>query len=266
MIKVPLRFCSLILTENLENTASVFLALKFLFIEGNFFLDENVFHKIKTMCGIKSEKTIKKHFEILVQLNWIWINQFNNLVNIKSLLKILNEKNINDFYYFKIYPNQLKNLNGYLGAALFTYCSYKFWRSQIMSGRSNIKIGNISYSIFKRGGRRVIISDVNKKAISSLSLSKLLTPIALVGVSKIFRLSKSKVNRLKLEAIKQRLLHVKSSFKKIDIPIRELNFAKAEKVLDYALVFNKELYQRDVDLIKSELIMYKIRGWKKSKQ
>jgi hypothetical protein len=70
---------------------------------------------------------------------------------------------------------------------------------------------------------------------------------------------------LKIEAIKCKLLKVKGGFKKIDIPYRELNFAIAEKVIDYALQFNKEAYQREIDSIRSELFIYKTRKWKKSK-
>ena len=265
MMKVPLRFCSLVLKENLENTASVFIALKFLFVEGNFFMDDNVLCKVGKMCSIKSGKTVQKHFDNLVELNWIWINQYNKLVNLKSFSNILDQYDIDDYFYFMLSEKQLKKFRGFLGATLFTYCGYKFWRALVLSNQSNAKIANVPYSIFKRRGRRVIISDVTNKLISPLYYSKLQTPVALILVSKCFQLSKSKVNRLKLEAIKCKFLVAKGGFKKIDIPFRELKFAKAEKVIDYALQFNKEVYQREIDLIRSELFIYKTRNWKKSK-
>lgn len=264
-MKVPLRFCSLVLKENLENTASVFISLKFLFVEGNFFMDDNLLGKVGKMCSIKSAKTVQKHFDNLVELNWIWINQYNKLVNLKSFSNILDQYEIDDYFYFILSEKQLKKFRGFLGATLFTYCSYKFWRAFILSNRSKAIVANIPYSIFKRSGRRVIISDVTNKLISPLYYSKLQTPVALILVSKCFQLSKSKVNRLKLEAIKCKFLETKGSFKKIDIPFRDLNFAKAEKVIDYALEYNKEVYQREIDLIRSELFIYKTRNWKKSK-
>lgn len=264
-MKVPLRFCSLVLKENLENTASVFIALKFLFVEGNFFMDDNVLCKVGKMCSIKSGKTIQKHFDNLVELNWIWINQYNNLVNLKSFSNILDQYEIDDYFYFMLSEKQLKKFRGFLGATLFTYCIYKFWRALVLSNLRNGKIANVPYSVFKRGDRRVIISDVTNKLISPLYYSKLQTPVALILVSKCFQLSKSKVNRLKLEAIKCKFLEAKGNFKKIDIPFRELKFAKAEKVIDYALQFNNEAFQREIDLIRSELLMYKVRNWKKSK-
>jgi hypothetical protein len=264
-MKVPLRFCSLVLKENLENTASVFIALKFLFVEGNFFMDDTVLDKVRKMCLIKSKKTVQGHFNKLVELNWIWINEYNELVNLKSFSNILYQNGIEDYYFFNLSERQLKKFKGFLGATLFTYCSYKFWRAFVLSNQSRTIVANVPYSIFKRRGRRVIISDVTNKLISPLYYSKLQTPVALILVSKCFQLSKSKVNRLKLEAIKCKFLKVKGTFKKIDIPFREFNFAKAEKVIDYALKYNKKLYQREIDLIRSELFLYKTRKWKKSK-
>ncbi len=264
-MKIPLRFCSLVLKENLESTASVFIALKFLFVEGNFFKDDNVLDKVGKMCSIKSGKTVQKHFDNLVELNWIWINQYNKLVNLKSFSNILDQYGFEDYFYFILSEKQLKKFRGFLGATLFTYCSYKIWRALILSNRSKAIVANIPYSIFRRRGRRVIISDVTNKLISPLYYSKLQTPVALILVSKCFQLSKSKVNRLKLEAIKCRFLVAKGGFKKIDIPLRYFNIAKSEKVIDYALEYNKELYQREIDLIRSELFIYKTRKWKKSK-
>lgn len=264
-MKIPLRFCSLILKENLENTASVFIALKFLFVQGNFYLDDIVLENVRKMCLIKSKKTVQGHFDKLVELNWIWTNQYNGMVNIKSFSNILYQYGIEDYFFFMLSEQQLKKFRGFLGATLFTYCSYKFWRAFVLSNRSKAIIANVPYSIFKRRGRRVIISDVTNKLISPLYYSKLQTPVALILVSQCFQLSKSKVNRLKLEAIKCKFIKVKGTFKKIDIPFRELNFAKAEKVIDYALQFNKEVYQREIDLIRSELFIYKTRKWKKSK-
>jgi hypothetical protein len=264
-MKVPLRFCSLVLKENLENTASVFMALKFLFVEGNFHLDDTVLESVRKMCVIKSKKTVQRHFEKLVELNWIWTNQYNDMVNMKSFSNILKQYEIEDYYFFMLYEKQLKKFRGFLGATLFTYCSYKFWRAFVLSNRNKAIVANVPYSIFKRRGRRVILSDVTNKSISPLYYSKLQTPVALILVSQCFQLSKSKVNRLKIEAIKCKLLKVKGTFKKIDIPFNELNFAKAEKVIDYTLQFNNEVYQREIDLIKSELFIYKTRKWKKSK-
>jgi hypothetical protein len=115
----------------------------------------------------------------------------------------------------------------------------------------------------------VILSDVTNETISPLILLNVKTPIALVGASKIFELSKSKIYRLKEDAIKAKFLEAFNTFEKLDIPYHELSFAKSINEIDYALRFGKNLYRRDIDLIKTKFRIYKKRKWgkrKKSKQ
>lgn len=263
-MRVPFRFCTLVLKENLENTTQIFLALKLLFVGGNFKMNDCIYTSIQNTCGIKDKRTIKKQLSKLIELDWIWIDEYNKNLNIRSFSKILENNKIQDYYCFEFGYKELKMIRGFFGAVLFTFCSYKFWVSALKT-KAKITIDCEQYSIFKRGNRRVIISDFTNKTISPLSLNKIKTPVAIEGVSKLFMLSKSKVNRLKIEASNYNLIKIFNTYNELEIPFNEYELAIKVKEIDYAIKYNRKLFLRKIDLITTRLKMFKTRKQQKSK-
>jgi hypothetical protein len=207
---VPLVLVIYVLRNNLEKQFKTLIRLKLLFPNGNFKIDIDRQEYIKKHLGFKDLRTLKSQFKSLLKLNWMWKDKRTNNYNLRSFVAVSDFKE--DEYYggYEVNKNDLKCFKAWLGCVIFDYCVIRFWQKFIKSDLRKIKINEAEYfKISQKGKGCVREKGSNNKTLSFRILLREPAKIALNGVSKFLGISKSKVNRLKQEAILNKYIEVK---------------------------------------------------------
>jgi hypothetical protein len=216
---VPFALVTHVLRNNLEKQFKTLIKLKLLFPQGNFKLDEKVIEKVKKQLGFRDKRTFKSHFNRLLELNWIWKDKRTSNYNLRSFVVICELNEIEYHGGYEIGQKDLKSFSAWLGGVIFDYCTLRFWQKFIKSEIKVIKIGDSEYFKLRPKGKDCVLNKGGNNI--TLPFGRLLHEpafSALEGVSKFLRINKSKVNRLKQEAILKNYISVKHNHHTTNIP------------------------------------------------
>lgn len=196
---------------------------------------------ISQLLDYLDQRPIERHLRKLEELAWIRENKKTGMTLILSIGKINYTGKGISRASVKCRISEISNIYGFVGAAIYSYLYFDFWR-RVKSKRVVCLKGRTYHALS-----------------SSFNYRNKYAPIALLGVQKIFNLSTKKAANLKQAAREQGYIKVKKTY-------GQLKLTKSEKNLkmkyDYhekeRFVYVKNSYQtQEIDHILPLLDLYK---------
>lgn len=255
MQNVPIDLFIYSVQNNLENQLKTYLELKFLFVSGNFTLSSANRKRIIQKCGFKSHNTLDNHLDVLMDLNWIYIIPEKKQIVLRSSIALVPIKTkIN----VKIESANLGYFKGFIGLVLFSYLTNYFWSKKITKIKEGLRYIEVEenkiYSVKKE--KKVVIDNGKSRIVPLGFLRHEPAPCALKGAASYYKINRSKINRLKQEAIKAGFLESKNRKTPLNVAkdISAKQFNQHAKN-GFALGKRGHLMHQEPDLVKPYLIL-----------
>ncbi len=239
-ILIPVELCQFVLKNKLTTSLKLLIFLKMRY--GGAVKEENIEHSlIRLMLKFKSDKTIKKHFKKLIDLNWIGVNPQSNWVFIRGFESIRKQFHFIKRASVEINLGEINNIKEICFAALATALI-------AVKKRKN-------WNLSKRGGA--------PKRGGALQPLPFAFPIAIRVFSKILNLSVSTIHFLKESCKMKGYIYTKRNLKLLEIPItlrnewlsidkNDIKYLKRKKGKVY--IEAGELYVSNLKLFKRKKI------------
>lgn len=229
-INVPVGFCVDVASNNQESEAKVFLIMKMLFKEGKLKLSRKQKNLISEITGYKHLKSLKRITEVLIAKGWVKENKKTGYFILTSLKSIKEVRSFRSKLSSPCILNNLNNFKAFLGGVIFTYCYKMNIRRAIATRRSESKIYGGSYH-----------------SPSGSSKKKYFAEVSVLGVEKLFGISKSKAGEMRSEAIKEGYIEGRQNLLEININLSQKNRLRKEGY--NVIVLNGRLYEQQSMLI-----------------
>ena len=236
-LSVPVQLFSIAIEKNISRELKLFLFLK-IYTSGHFKLSNTFIDYACYSLDYKSPKTLKKHLDSLLKLKWITLNSKSGsyriigFAQLSRKLKITSSKSV-EFRY-----SNLKTFSGFVAAVTITYLM-------------------MVKSLHEKRSRE-------KKWSRSKSRCPFLYHLPLTYMSKCLSINKSKVQRLRKEAVNASYILVTKNFYFTKVPLEQVNNFKKysdKKINDgFIRIINKQVMLQKPDYIKSNLVFYKKRS------
>jgi len=112
-LTVPVELSRYVIKHSLEKSFAIYLYLKF-HSSGKIHKDDPVFHSIKKDLGINTNRTFQKHFQKLIDINWINLSEDSGLYYIRGFDRIRLETQCKNRQATTLYYKNLKKLKAFL--------------------------------------------------------------------------------------------------------------------------------------------------------
>lgn len=235
-LSVPVQLFSIAIEKNLTRELKLFLFLK-IYTSGHFKLSNTFIDDACCSLDYKSPKTLKKHLNSLLKIKWITLNSKSGsyriigFAQLSRKLKITSSKSV-EFRY-----SNFKTFSGFVAAVTITYLM-------------------MVKSLREKRSRE-------KKWSRSKNRCQALYHLPLTYMSKCLSIDKSKVQRLRKEAVNTSYISITKNFYYTNIPLEQANNFKKysdEKINDgFIRIINNQVMLQKPDYIKSNLVFYKKR-------
>lgn len=231
---VPVQMCIYVIRNNLENSFRLYVFLKLNNPCGKMKINNKVLEELSISLGV-SARTVRNYISRLKSLGWIRKNRKTQYYILHSYdrIRILFDWSARASVEF--YREDVSRLRNKLSAVPYLYLHSNI-RRKAKKGRSVLLSGGTNHSLLS----------------SSRSKKQKYFPISVLGVEKIFGISRSKASRMKIRAANSGFLRVKKSFEKTelsDIDVRRMG--EYDKSLRKSVVYRNGQYQiQRPDLIK----------------
>lgn len=118
-LQIPVEVSRYVVKNGLEKTFCIFLYLKF-HSSGKLRIDSPVFSNIAKDLQIKDNRTFKKHFNKLIELNWIKLNDKADIYFIRGFDRLRAENNFKSKQATTIFYKDLRKFDAYVIGALIS--------------------------------------------------------------------------------------------------------------------------------------------------
>jgi len=112
-LQIPVEVSRHVVTNGLEKSFAIYLYLKF-HSSGKIHIDSPAFQSIKKDLGINTNRTYQKHFQKLLDLNWINLSETSGLYYIRGFDRIRLENQCKSRQATTLYYKNLKKLKAFL--------------------------------------------------------------------------------------------------------------------------------------------------------
>jgi hypothetical protein len=233
-------------------STKTFLTLKLLFPQGNIKLTIEQKKFICATCGFKNTSTLNSHIEKLVTIDWIWFDERTKNYNFRSIQSICKKLDLKINIGYEIELKDIQQFDAWLGGMIYGYCCFLFWKTFISSDKGSLSLSNLKryLKIPQKGKGCVREKGSTNKVLSFSNLVEEPAPIALNGVQRLLGIDKSKLNRIKQNAIREKYIKVEHSYTITQIPTSLKNhFTKHIEVTGFLMIRNNKVIQINIDLI-----------------
>jgi len=196
--------CIWVAQNNMEKPFQTFLHLKMQYRNGKAKLSRIELLGLCQVMGVKSPKTIKTHLEKLYELGWIKYNKKADYYLINSFERIRSSYDWESRASLEFRYSEIMNIYGLIGAAIYTYQFYDFWRK--VKREKIVRIMGRTYNFLS----------------SSFNFREHFAPVATTGIEALYEISQSKASRLKKAAFKSSIIRVKKDYKKLEYSSAEI--------------------------------------------
>lgn len=171
-----------------------FLFLKLCYPAGKAKLNQSDLFVLEALMMIRSRKTIKKYIAILCKKGWLRLNKKTGYYLLKSIDKIREEEGWTVRKAFPVNFESCYNIKAVTGAVLYAYLHLSFWRKTRRKKSVHLK-GSTYHFLSPR-----------------FNYSEKGAPIALSGITSIFKISNATASRLKKMADASNLIEVEKHY------------------------------------------------------
>jgi hypothetical protein len=211
--------------------------------------------KISQECGFKSHNTLKNHLNKMISLDWIYFDLNKNKYVLRTYQRFVKTSNI----YVKCSRENLLTFRGFLGAVLFTHSRNYFWRKKLKKEANlrKFKLGEKTYYMLRGGGGKVVVEKGAANEVLPPSFLKFEpAPAAINGLSVLFDINPSKIDRLKRSAIKEGYVSVEKSLTPLTFAAKQ-NTNLINRYIESGFVKNSKgkLILQEPDLVKPRIII-----------
>ncbi len=229
-----------------------FLTLKLIFPQGNIKLTIEQKKFICETCGFKNTSTLNRYIQELVTNDWIWYDERTKNYNFRSIQSICKKLDLKINIGYEIELKDIQQFDAWLGGMIFSYCCFLHWKTFISGDKKELSLHNVKYyKIPQKGKGCVRQKGSTNKVLSFSNLVEEPAPIALNGVQRLLGIDKSKINRIKQNALREKYIQVEHSYTITEIPISLKNhFSKHIEVAGFLMIKNNKVIKINIDLIK----------------
>lgn len=227
-LSVPIEMFIHAQKNSFSNELKFFLLLKLMFRNGKLRFTNEELNFIEFVEQIKDRKTTIKYIKLLEGMKWINYNNKTKYYILASFDKIRKQ---NDWFLRLAFPISYKTyykIKAVTGAVIYGYLHKDFWR----------KVKRDKSVQLKKSTYHFISSKFNYKQQPA--------PVSVIGVSHIFKISKSTASRLKKYAVEENLIKVQKNYWDEGINQEEVEFVKEyfpDEISHKNLVFQSNKYQ-----------------------
>lgn len=231
-LKVPIPMCIWVAQNNMEKPFQTFLHLKMQYRTGKASLSRIELLGMCQVLGIKSTKTIKEHLKILYNLGWVKYNRKSDFYLINSFERIRSKYDWESRACLEFNYKEIKNIYALVGAAIYTYQFYDFWRK--VKREKIVRIMGRTYNFLS----------------PSFNFREHFAPVATTGIEALYQISQTKASRLKKAAFNSSIIKVKKDYKKLEYSSSEIKLMMKYGFLpNYVKKRKDSFYLQLIDLV-----------------
>lgn len=184
------------------------------------------------VMGVKSNKTIKQHVNILYKLNWVTYNKKTGYYQLNSFERIRSFFNWESRASLAFEYKEIQNIQGLIGGAIYIYQFYDFWRK--VKRERIVRIMGRTYNFLS----------------PSFNFKEHHAPVATTGIEALYGITQAKASRLKRAAIKSSIIKVKKDYQKLDFSHSEIKLMmKYGNLPLHVKQFKGLFYLQSIDLV-----------------
>ena len=116
-LQIPVQIANHVVKNNLQKPFAIYLYLKFN-SSGKIHEESDTFTSIKKELKIKDNRTYKKHFQSLIDINWVGYNEKSGYYHVRGFDRIRYEYQFKGKQAVTLYYYDLKKLDDFLNASL----------------------------------------------------------------------------------------------------------------------------------------------------
>ena len=202
-----------------------YLFLKLTFAEGKVKLDQKGLLIVEYMLQIKCRKTSIRYIQLLQELKFLTYNERTRYFIINSFDKIRQFHDWKVRLAFPIDYSTYYKIQAVTGAVIYGYLHKAFWRK--VKKKKSVQIKGCTYYF----------------PFPTFNYKKQMAPVSVIGVVKIFKISKATASRLKAAAFKEGFIKLKKNYKDVIQYKHAMDLFLKYNDLRSNIVFHKKEYR-----------------------